>query len=78
MRHDWIFDVLSDLKAYAQKNDLLALSAKVDEVILVARAEIAATGIAGAGAGSALGHDDTAPDDPEAGDAPPARKPRSH
>ncbi len=42
MRHDWIFDVLSDLKAYALKNDLPALAAKAEEALIVARAEIAA------------------------------------
>ena len=42
MRHDWIFDVLSDLKAYALKNNLPALAAKADEALVVARAEIEA------------------------------------
>ncbi|WP_309667900.1 hypothetical protein [Tabrizicola sp.] len=40
MRHDWIFDVLSDLKAYAIKNNFPALAAKVDEALLEARAEV--------------------------------------
>lgn len=40
MRHDWIFDVLSDLKAYAIKNNFLALAAKVDEALVEARAEV--------------------------------------
>ncbi|WP_431300810.1 hypothetical protein [Tabrizicola sp. BL-A-41-H6] len=42
MRHDWIYDVLSDLKAYATANRLPALAAKADEALAVARAEIAA------------------------------------
>jgi hypothetical protein len=42
MRHDWIFDVLSDLKAYAIKNDLLALAAKVEEAETLAKVEIEA------------------------------------
>ena len=42
MRHDWIYDVLSDLKAYAAANRLPALAAKADEALVVARAEIAA------------------------------------
>lgn len=42
MRHDWIYDVLSDLKAYAAVNNLPALAAKADEALVVARAEIAA------------------------------------
>ena len=42
MRHEWVFDVLRDLKAYAQSNGLLALAAKVDEALTIARAEIGA------------------------------------
>lgn len=42
MRHDWIYDVLSDLKAYATANRLPALAAKAEEALVVARAEIAA------------------------------------
>jgi hypothetical protein len=44
MRHDWIFDVLSDLKAYAIANNLPAVAAKADEALAVARAEIDAQG----------------------------------
>ncbi len=42
MRHDWIFDVLTDLRAYAEKNDLPLLAAQADAALRVARAEIAA------------------------------------
>jgi hypothetical protein len=42
MRHDWVFDVLSDLLAYATRNDLPRLAAKVSETIEVARDEIEA------------------------------------
>ncbi len=42
MRHDWVFDVLSDLLAYATRNDLPRLVAKVSETIEVARDEIEA------------------------------------
>lgn len=42
MRHDWIFDVLSDLTVYARENNLPLLAAKADEALRVARAEIAA------------------------------------
>jgi hypothetical protein len=42
MRHDWIFDVLSDLLAYATQNDLPRLAAKVTEAISEARQEIGA------------------------------------
>jgi hypothetical protein len=41
MRHDWIFDVLSDLLAYATQNDLPGLAARVSEAISEARKEIA-------------------------------------
>ena len=42
MRHDWVFDVLSDLLAYATQNGLPRLAAKVSETIDVARIEISA------------------------------------
>lgn len=42
MRHDWVFDVLRDLKAYAQANGLSALALKADEALHIARAEIVA------------------------------------
>ena len=41
-RHDWIFDVLKDLRSYAQATGLPALAAKADETLRVARAEISA------------------------------------
>lgn len=44
MRHDWIFDVLSDLKTYAINNNLPALAVKVEEAIIIARAETDAQG----------------------------------
>lgn len=42
MRHDWIFDVLKDLRAYALANNLPALAAKAEEALRTARIEIAA------------------------------------
>lgn len=42
MRHDWIFDVLSDLRAYALANNLPALAAKTEEALRTARIEIGA------------------------------------
>ncbi|MBP9183391.1 MAG: hypothetical protein KBF78_09685 [Fuscovulum sp.] len=42
MRHDWVFDVLNDLMAYARRNDLPALAARVEETLAVAAVEIAA------------------------------------
>lgn len=44
MRHDWVFDVLRDLLAYARTNDLPALAAKVEATMAVAEAEVAALG----------------------------------
>lgn len=42
MRHEWVFDVLRDLKTYALSNGLPALAAKADEALIIAQAEIAA------------------------------------
>lgn len=42
MRHDWVFDVLSDLLTYATQNGLPRLAAKVSETIDEARREIGA------------------------------------
>lgn len=44
MPHDWVFDVLSDLLAYATQNGLPGLAEKVSETIDVARSEITAAG----------------------------------
>ena len=44
MGHDWIIDVLTDLKTFAAANDLNALAAKLDDTQLVAEAEIGARG----------------------------------
>ncbi|MBP9047674.1 MAG: hypothetical protein WAT35_16205 [Tabrizicola sp.] len=44
MRHDWVFDVLSDLLTYATQNGLPRLASKVSETIEVARSEIDAAG----------------------------------
>lgn len=41
MRHDWIFDVLTDLRSYAQKNGLDAIAAETDHLIQTARRELA-------------------------------------
>lgn len=43
MAHDWILDVLADLKAYAKKNGLPALVTELEEAALVAATEIAST-----------------------------------
>ena len=44
MRHDWIFDVLSDLRAYAVAHGMTALATKADEALQVARDEVARVG----------------------------------
>ncbi|MCE6951245.1 hypothetical protein LAZ40_07665 [Cereibacter sphaeroides] len=41
MTHDWILDVLSDLRSYAERNALPTLAAGLDETIRLAQAEIA-------------------------------------
>lgn len=40
MRHDWIFDVLTDLRSYAARNELHDLATIVDEALRTARVEI--------------------------------------
>lgn len=41
MGHDWLFEVLADMKTYATRHGFSALATKIDEVEAVARAEIA-------------------------------------
>lgn len=41
MGHDWILDVLSDLKAFARANDMPTLAAQLDDASYVAQIEIA-------------------------------------
>ncbi len=60
MQYEWILDVLTDLKAFAQANGLSSLAEQLDDTSLVAAAEIAQVvgGMAGgfaADAGSACG-----------------------
>ncbi|MFN3994706.1 MAG: hypothetical protein ACK4IU_17580 [Tabrizicola flagellatus] len=43
MRHDWVFDVLSDLLTYATQNGLPGLAEKVSQTIDMARLEIGAS-----------------------------------
>lgn len=44
MHHDWIFDVLEDLRSYAVQNGLPATAARAEEALRIARAEVAAVG----------------------------------
>ncbi len=39
MRHDWIIDVLSDLRSYAEQNGLPATARAADAALAVARDE---------------------------------------
>jgi hypothetical protein len=41
MRHDWILDVLTDMRAYAERNGMARLAGALDEVVPLARSEIA-------------------------------------
>ena len=42
MPHDWIFEVLEDLRSYALANDLEGLAAQIDMALRVAEAEMTA------------------------------------
>lgn len=52
MGHEWVFEVLADLAAYADQNGLNRLARKAEETLAVAREEIAggAVGFAAGGA----------------------------
>ena len=41
MGHDWIIDVLADVRRCARHNDMHLLTAQLDETMLVAAAEVA-------------------------------------
>ncbi len=41
MAHEWIIDVLLDLRTFAAKNDMNALAAQLDDTKLMAAIEIA-------------------------------------
>lgn len=52
MHHQWILDVLNDLRVFAKANGLAALAEQLDDTSLVAASEIAqARGLAGGGLG---------------------------
>ncbi len=44
MHHDWIFDVLEDLRSYAQANGLSGVALQAEIALQIARVEIAARG----------------------------------
>ena len=41
MTHDWILDVLTDLRSFALSNGMTALAEQLDDTKLVASAEVA-------------------------------------
>ena len=49
MGHDWLFEVLDDMQAYAERHGMSALAAKIDETRQVARTEVAAASEGGDG-----------------------------
>lgn len=56
MKQDWVLDVLSDLKAFAQQNGMFTLAEHLDDTLIVAAAELAADGDRTTGVSQA-GHD---------------------
>jgi len=68
MQHDWIFDVLRDLRSYALKNGFPALAGKAEEALRVAHDEVAA---------ARARRDQEAAPDPRPTDAAPPKK-RQH
>ena len=44
MRHDWIMDVLTDLRSYARTNGLHALAEQLDDARLLVQVELASQG----------------------------------
>ncbi len=63
MRHDWIFDVLSDLRVYALRNDLPVTAEGAEKLLRLARAELAARpdDDGGDGGGETTGQDGEPP-----------------
>ena len=56
MRHEWVFDVLTDLLSYSQRHGLPGLAQQVEGALKVARAEIDADDVLGGpDRGKALG-----------------------
>jgi ribosome recycling factor len=66
MRHDWIFDVLTDLRSYALQNELRDLAEQVEIALRTARRDVAA-------AHRAEAEDDAWDDDLLDDDPPPPR-----
>ena len=45
MRHDWIVDVLTDLRNYASKQAMFELAEQLDDAMVIAAGEASQTGI---------------------------------
>ncbi|PJJ80658.1 hypothetical protein CLV77_2929 [Brevirhabdus pacifica] len=43
MRQDWVFDVLADLRSFAARNGMVKLADQLEDTMIVAAADIAAT-----------------------------------
>ncbi len=41
MQHEWILDVIADLRSFARQNDLMDLASQMDTAWVMASAEIA-------------------------------------
>ena len=63
MRHDWIFDVLSDLRLYAQRNNLPDTAEGAEVLLRLVRAEVSGRSVDDDddGGGEATGHGGTPP-----------------
>lgn len=56
MAQDWMIDILTDIRRYAQKNAMLDLAEHLDDAILVAAHEIR---VASVGKDTTIAHDIT-------------------
>ena len=61
MRHDWIFDVLTDLRLYAQKNNLPETAEGAEVLLRLVRAEVTARTTDDDGGDDATGQGGTPP-----------------
>ena len=61
MRHDWIFDVLADLRSYAQKNNLPDTAEGAEGLLRLVRAEVSARSTDGEGGDGTTGQGGTPP-----------------
>ncbi|GEM_PF-538889 len=58
MQHDWLIDVLTDLKAFAEANGMGASATAIDDATLVMLAEMTSLSHRADQAGSAVGDHD--------------------